>query len=392
MISPHSDTYFEKMVVIRRHLHQYPELSGEEKETADFIAQILDQIGIPYEKGVSGFGIVAQLKGDLDTKGCIALRADMDALPIKEQNTHPYCSKNEGIMHACGHDFHTASLLGSLMILNDLKHTFGGTIKAIFQPSEERYEGGAKFMIEDGVLDHPKVDYIFGLHADTALKFNQVGFRSGRYMASTDELHFTIIGKGGHAAMLQDVINPIPIAARLLLRWEEEIEKIKPTDTPFVINFGRLIADGANNIVPDTAHLSGTLRLFDEQKRILILRKIEEVAHQVCQENNANCNIDIRNGYPVLVNDPIVTEKAIQIAENYLGKEQVQKLAIRTTAEDFSYFLQQVPGTFFRVGVASPDATVVYPLHNAKFDIDERALLTASQMLSHLAITFLQGI
>lgn len=390
MISQLSDTYFEKMVAIRRHLHQNPELSGEEKETADFIAQILDQIGIPYEKGVSGFGIVAQLKGDLNTKGCIALRADMDALPVSELNTHNYCSLNPGLMHACGHDFHTASLLGSLMILNDLKHTFGGTIKAIFQPSEERYEGGAKFMIEDGVLDHPKVNYIFGLHADTALKFNQVGFRSGKYMASTDELHFTVIGKGGHAAMLQDTVNPIPIAARLLLKWEEEIEKMKPIDTPFVINFGRLIADGANNIVPDTAHLSGTLRLFDEKKRMLILRKIEEIAHQVCQENNATCIVDIRNGYPVLVNDPNVTEKAIQIAENYLGKEQVQRLAIRTTAEDFSYFLQHVPGTFFRVGVTSPDATVVYPLHNAKFDIDERALLTASQMFSHLAISFLQ--
>lgn len=385
-----SEKYFDKMVAIRRHLHQYPELSGEEQQTAQYITQVLDQIGIAYQKNIAGYGIVALLKGNLHGESCVALRADMDALPIKENNSNSYCSLNEGIMHACGHDFHTASLLGALMILNDLKDSFGGTIKAIFQPSEERYEGGAPFMIKEGVLHNPKVDYIFGLHADTALTSDQVGFRAGKYMASTDELHFTVVGKGGHAAMPLDVINPIPIAARLLLKWEEEIDKIKPNDTPFVMNFGRLIADGANNIIPDKAHLSGTLRVFDEEKRELILKRIEEIAIQVCQDNEAQCLVDIRRGYPMVVNDSEVTQKAIEIAENYLGKEHVVSLAIRTTAEDFSYFLQQVPGTFFRVGVSNPGKGIIHPLHSAQFDIDETALHTASEMFAKLAIEFLR--
>lgn len=385
-----SEKYFDKMVAIRRHLHQYPELSGEEQQTAQYITQVLDQIGIAYQKNIAGYGIVALLKGNLHGESCVALRADMDALPIKENNSNSYCSLNEGIMHACGHDFHTASLLGALMILNDLKDSFGGTIKAIFQPSEERYEGGAPFMIKEGVLHNPKVDYIFGLHADTALTSDQVGFRAGKYMASTDELHFTVVGKGGHAAMPLDVINPIPIAARLLLKWEEEIDKIKPNDTPFVMNFGRLIADGANNIIPDKAHLSGTLRVFDEEKRELILKRIEEIAIQVCQDNEAQCLVDIRRGYPMVVNDSEVTQKAIEIAENYLGKEHIVSLAIRTTAEDFSYFLQQVPGTFFRVGVSNPGKGIIHPLHSAQFDIDETALHTASEMFAKLAIEFLR--
>ena len=385
-----SEKYFDKMVAIRRHLHQYPELSGEEQQTAQYITQVLDQMGIPYQKNIAGYGIVALLKGNLKGDRCVALRADMDALPIKENNQTPYCSFNDGIMHACGHDFHSASLLGALMILNELKDSFGGTIKAIFQPSEERYEGGALYMIEEGVLENPKVDYIFGLHADTGLTAEQVGFRPGKYMASTDELHFTILGKGGHAAMPHEVLNPIPIAARLLLKWEEEIDKIKPTDTPFVMNFGRLIADGANNVIPDKAHLSGTLRVFDEEKREIILKKIEEIAIQVCRENGAHCLVDIRRGYPMVVNDPEVTQKAIEIAENYLGKEHVVSLAIRTTAEDFSYFLQQVPGTFFRVGVSNPEKGIIHPLHSAQFDLDEHALDTASEMFVKLAIEFLR--
>lgn len=390
MLKQLSEKYIDKMVAIRRHLHQYPELSGEEQQTAQYITQVLEQIGISYKKNIAGYGIVALLKGNLKGDRCVALRADMDALPIKENNQTPYCSFNNGIMHACGHDFHTASLLGALMILNELKDSFGGTIKAIFQPSEERYEGGAQFMIEEGVLENPKVDYIFGLHADTGLTAEQVGFRAGKYMASTDELHFTILGKGGHAAMPQEVLNPIPIAARLLLKWEEEIDKIKPMDTPFVMNFGRLIADGANNVIPDKAQLSGTLRVFDEEKRELILKRIEEIAIQVCQENGAQCLVDIRRGYPMVVNDPEVTQKAIEIAENYIGKEHVVSLAIRTTAEDFSYFLQQVPGTFFRVGVSNPEKGIIHPLHSAQFDIDEYALHTASEMFVKLAIEFLR--
>ncbi|MBP1672684.1 MAG: N-acyl-L-amino acid amidohydrolase [Bacteroidetes bacterium] len=380
--------YFDQMVAIRRHLHQNPELSGEEVQTAHYIGTILDQIGIPYTPHIAGHGIVATIKGELEGDTCIALRADMDALPVKELNNVSYCSQNEGVMHACGHDFHTASLLGALMVLQEHKSQFGGTVKAIFQPSEERYEGGAHFMIEAGVLENPKVDYVFALHADTGFGPEKVGFRAGKYMASTDEIHFTIIGKGGHAALLNDVINPIPIAARLLIRWEEEIEKLKPTDTPYVLNFGRFIGDGANNVIPDSVTLSGTLRVFDEEKRAQILAKIEEIAHDVCHQYGATCIPDIRHGYPMLKNDPQVTKKTIQIAQQVLGEENVLSLDLRTTAEDFSYFLQQVPGTFFRVGVANPEQGIVYPLHSAHFNIDERALKTASKMMVAVVFEF----
>lgn len=386
-----SEKHFDKMVAIRRHLHQNPELCGKEKETANYVCQVLDQIGISYQRDITGHGVVAILQGNLKGDRCIALRADMDALPIKEQNNHAYCSLNEGIMHACGHDFHTTSLLGALMILNERRDSFGGVVKAIFQPSEECYEGGAKYMIEEGVLDNPSVDFIFGIHADMGLSVGQVGFRAGKYMASTDELHFTIVGQGGHAALLHEVVNPIPIAARLLLRWEEEIDKIKPTDSPYVLNFGRFIADGASNIIPERTHLSGTLRLFDEAKRELILSRIEEIAKEESSKYGVQCIVDIRRGYPMLVNDEQVTEQAILIAEEYFGKAHVESLALRTTAEDFSYFLQKVPGVFFRVGVANPKLGIIHPLHSNKFDIDEQALLTASQMFVILTQRFLKA-
>jgi amidohydrolase len=382
--------YFDKMVAIRRHLHQNPELSGEEVRTAEYICSQLNRLQIPYYRDIAGHGIVALIQGNLEGSKCVALRADMDALPVKEQNTAEYCSLNEGVMHACGHDFHTASLLGAVMMLNELKDQFGGIVKAIFQPSEERYEGGANFMIAAGVLEDPTVDYIFGMHGDTGFGPDTVGFRSGKYMASTDELHFTIVGKGGHAALVHEVINPIPIAAKLLITLEEEIRKIQPTDTPFVMNFGRFIANGVNNVVPDTASLSGTLRLFDEEKRALILKRIEEIAVQVCNNYGAQCVVDIRHGYPMLVNDPAVTEKTIKIAQDLPGVEHVLSLDLRTTAEDFSYYLQKVPGVFFRVGVANPEKGIVHPLHSAKFDIDEQALLTASQMFVALTIPFLK--
>ncbi len=382
--------YFDQMVAIRRHLHQNPELSGEEIQTAQYICSILDQIGIPYTSHIAGQGIVATIKGDLNSNTCIALRADMDALPVKELNDVSYCSQNDGVMHACGHDFHTASLLGALMVLQEHKSQFGGTIKAIFQPSEERYEGGARFMIEEGVLENPKVDYIFGLHGDTGFGPEKVGFKAGKYMASTDEIHFTIVGKGGHAALLNEVINPIPIAARLLIQWEEEISQIKPSDTPYVLNFGRFIGDGANNVIPESVSLSGTLRVFDEEKRAQILAKVEEIAFKVCQQYGATCIPDIRHGYPMVVNDPQVTQKTIQIAQQVLGEEHVLSLDLRTTAEDFSYFLQKVPGVFFRVGVSNPEKGIHYPLHSARFDIDERALLTASKMWVAIVFDFLK--
>lgn len=389
-ISSLSKKYFEKMVSIRRHLHQYPELSGQEELTARFICEQLDLLGIPYQSNFSGHGVVALLQGDLEGDRCVALRADMDALPIQEESQHEYRSKHPGVMHACGHDFHTASLLGTLMIMNYKKNKFGGVIKAIFQPSEEEYNGGANFMIADGVLENPKVDYIFGLHADTGFGPETVGFRPGKYMASADELHFTIVGKGGHAALIHETVNPIYIGARLLLRWEEYFKELRDQEEPFVLNFGKFTAGNTNNVVPEKAFMSGILRLFDEGKRERALKEIEQIAHEVCEQHGAQCEVDIRRGYPSLYNDPDVTARAIQLAEQHLGKEHVLPLGLRSTSEDFSYYLQEIPGLFFRVGVAKPNREEVYPAHSSRFDIDEKALLTASQMFSLLALDFLK--
>lgn len=377
--------HFPKMVQLRHEFHRFPELSGKEKETARRICELLDELEIPYQKEIAGYGIVAHLVGEkCENSRVVALRADMDALPIQEENDFDYRSINEKVMHACGHDFHIATLLGTLMILHTMKSEWSGCVKAIFQPSEEEYSGGAPFMIAAGALENPKPNLIFGIHADPNIKTGQVGFHSGAFMASTDELHFEILGKGGHAARPHETVNPVIVGAKILVTLETEIAKLKPESSPFVLNFGKFIGDGATNIVPDKVSISGTLRMFDEKKRKIILDKIQEIAQNIANEHNATCQVNIRHGYPMLFNSPEVTAKTEELAREFLGRENAIQVPERCTAEDFSYYLQQIPGTFMRVGVRNEALGKVHNLHSARFDADDEALLTAAGFLSYL--------
>ncbi|MEG1555621.1 MAG: M20 family metallopeptidase, partial [Bacteroidales bacterium] len=292
----------------------------------------------------------------------------------------------------CGHDIHVASLLGTLLILNDLKDRFSGTIKAIFQPSEEEYDGGAKFMIEAGVLANPEVNVIFGQHVTPGLEAGTIGLCEGPFMASTDEIHLTIHGKGGHAALLNEIINPILIGVDFLHELYAIIEKIKPLNIPTVLSFGKFTANGLPNLVPDKAEIAGTLRTFDESWRETVLALIEEIAQKTVVKEGASCTVDIRRGYPVLCNEIETTRRVRQYAEQYLGKEAVLSIPPRMTAEDFAYFLQKKPGTFYRLGVSNQQKGITQKLHTAHFQIEEEAIRTAIGLMSWITINELKTI
>ena len=386
-----AEFFYDEMVIFRRQIHAHPELSGEEKETSEYICKQLDKLGIPYRKNVAGYGVVALLQGNRAGQGsCIALRADMDALPVQELNECAYRSKNNGVMHACGHDFHCAALLGALMILKQLQDSFSGTVKAIFQPSEERCEGGASFMIAEGVLENPKPDKIFGLHAEAALEVGNVGFCVGNYMASNDELFMTVHGKGGHAALLNEICNPVFIAANIILELQKAVTQCFKDVAPeaieavHILNFGKFIANGATNVIPDTVEIEGTLRTFNETKRKEIHKILTTVSQEVAKNMGGTCQLHINHGYPVLKNDVAATRFAQNIAEQLFGKEHVKQLPPKTTSEDFSFYLQKIPGTFFRVGIANPEKWITHQTHHNCFDIDESALKTAAALLASL--------
>lgn len=367
--------YHATVVSLRRHFHQFPELSGQEYQTAEKICEVLDCLQIPYQRGIAGNGVVALLQGKLSGTRCVALRADMDALPIQEENETAYASQIPQVMHACGHDAHIASLLGTLMILNDLKEQFGGSVKAIFQPSEEQYPGGAITMIHENVLAQPTVDCIFAQHATPGIEVGQIGLRKGAFMASTDEILIAIHGKGGHAALPEEYINPVDVGLELLTQMKQRIDEQKPKNIPTVFAFGQFIANGLTNLIADTATIAGTLRTFDETWRTQAHTYLHQIVQEVSAKTGAKCQLDIRKGYPVLINDANATDRVYQYACDYLGKENVIWLPLRTTAEDFAYFLQQKEGVFYRLGTSNQQKGKNAKLHTAQFDIDEDALL-----------------
>lgn len=385
-IKPLALRYYAKLIEYRRHFHQHPELSGQEKETASYICKILDSLNIPYQANYSGYGIVALLKGAKKGEKTVALRADMDALPIQEENNTPYCSRNSGIMHACGHDLHLTCLLGALHILNDLRNEFGGYVKAIFQPSEEEFDGGAQFMIADGVLENPKVDVIYGLHATPGMETGSIGVRLGAMMASTDELHLHITGKGGHAALPAEVVNPIDIGMETISKIKKFVEYNNPDIIPTVINFGRFMAEGGTNIIPERAYIAGTLRTFDESWRTAILQKLKEIAENTAHQYGGKILPEIKNGYPVLCNNPEATENFIKSATLYIGIENIVEIPPRMTAEDFAYFTQKIPGTFFRLGTSNSKKGITSNLHRPDFDVDEKSIEIGSGLLAWITL------
>ena len=376
----------DEVIAMRRHLHQHPELSFQEVETSKFIQEKLSSWGIKFQNNIVGTGVVALIESKKNPNKCIALRADMDALPIQELNEVDYKSRNAGIMHACGHDVHTSILLATAKILNELKDELPSSVKLIFQPGEEKLPGGAKLMIESGVLENPKVEQIFALHVFPELEAGKVGLKAGMYMASCDELYFTINGKGGHAAMPALNIDPIISASKLILALKQIPDQLCPTEIPCVLAIGRIEGLGATNVIPDKVELQGTFRTMNELWRAAAHKLIHEFAKNIAEESGAEIIVRIENGYPYLENNPQLTEQTRAILKTTLGEDNVIDLPIRMTGEDFSFFAQKIPATFIRVGVRNEAKGIVYGVHNAKFDIDEKALEVGVKSL--LAISF----
>ncbi|MDR1345981.1 MAG: amidohydrolase [Bacteroidales bacterium] len=383
-----AEKYWIQAVALRRYFHQYPELSAKEFKTADKIAETLDLLNISYIRNVGGTGLVALVQGELAGSKCVALRADMDALPLYEIKETPYQSRHKGIMHACGHDAHIASLLGTLMIISNLKPYFGGTVKAIFQPSEEECLGGADALIEACVLQQPDVQLIFGQHVTPEIPTGSIGIRAGACMASSDEIHLTITGRGGHAALSKEVINPLMAGVCILSEIDNNIRRMQPADPPSVVAFGKFLAPGKSNIICDTVEIEGTIRTFDETWRKQVHHIIKKVAEQVAKKMNVQVFPEIRHGYPVLNNDEKATEHVRRCAIQYLGNDKVIELQPRMTADDFALYLQEVPGCYYRLGVTA-EGSSVHQLHTVDFDIDEEALKVGMGLMSWVAISAL---
>lgn len=381
-----SESFFKDVVAFRRHLHQYPELSFKEVKTTQFIEQQLNNLGIETTREYGDTGVVGFIYGNNPEKQCIALRADIDALPIQEQNDLPFQSKHEGIMHACGHDVHSASLFGAAKILQELKSEFEGTIKLIFQPAEELLPGGASIYIKNGVLNEPKVESIFGQHVFPDLPAGKVGFRPGLYMASADELHVTIKGIGGHAALAEIVNDPIIAMSHLLIAVREGIENIKIDDVPYVIGFGKIIANGATNIIPDGVKILGTFRTMQEEWRERAHQEMEKIAQEIAKQFDVEIDFDIKKGYPFLNNDVDLTKKAKQLSIDYLGAENVIDLPIRMSSEDFASYTHFAKGCFYRLGTSNSETDLSTNVHTSTFMVNEEALKIGMGLMAFLAI------
>ena len=376
---------FNDVVDYRQHIHANPELSYQEFETSKFVKDKLSAWGIEFTD-CANTGVVGLIKGNLPSDKVIALRADMDALPILEANDKPYASKNPGVMHACGHDVHTSSLLGSAYILNQLKDEFGGTIKLIFQPAEELLPGGASIMIKEGVLENPKPNYIVGQHVMPLIESGKVGFRSGIYMASTDELYVTVTGKGGHGAQPHQNIDPVLIASHIIVALQQIVSRNADPRLPSVLSFGKVTANGATNIIPNEVKIEGTFRTLDEDWRAEAHKRMKKMAEGIAEAMGGSCDFDIHKGYPFLINEEKLTANARSFAEEFLGKENVIDLDIWMAAEDFSFYSQVTDACFYRLGTGNAAKDTQYSVHTPKFDIDEDALKISTGLMAYIAL------
>lgn len=369
----------------RRHLHANPELSFHEYQTSAYVSQKLDELGIKYQK-MANTGLVAIIKGEKPSDGVVALRADMDALPIVEANEVSYKSKNPGVMHACGHDAHTSSLLGTAKILTELKSEFGGTIKLIFQPAEEKLPGGANMMIKEGVLENPKPDAVIGQHVMPLIEAGQVGFRSGKYMASTDEIYVTVHGKGGHGAQPQQNIDPVLITSHIIIALQQIISRVADPKIPSVLSFGKVIANGATNVIPNEVYLEGTFRTMDEDWRARAHEKMKKMAEGIAEAMGGTCDFNIVRGYPFLINEEKLTAEVRAFAEDYLGKENVLDLDIWMAAEDFAYYSQVADACFYRLGTGNKERGITSSVHTPTFDVDEESLKLSTGLMAYIAL------
>lgn len=379
------------MVSWRRHLHRHPELSFQEHATATFVAERLKAEGIEVREGVAkltpdakGTGVIAVVRGAKSpSERCIALRADMDALPISEVGKPDYCSSNPGVMHACGHDAHTAMVLGAGIALHRARKEWSGHVMLVFQPGEEKEPGGASLLVKEGVLADPKPEGIIGQHVTPELPIGKLGFRSGPFMAAADELYLTVKGRGGHASVRDTLVDPILIAAKLIPALYEEAARIVPDGDPMVISFGKVIANGATNIVPDAVAIDGTLRTFNEDLRARLHELLPRISREIAQGMNGDCEFRLVKGSPVVKNDPELTARLRSVAVSLVGAENVVGMDIRMGAEDFAYYTHVMPGCFYRLGTGNAAKPGTQSgLHTASFDIDEDALVIGARMMA----------
>lgn len=377
-------TLLPELIALRRHLHAHPELSFQEEKTAAFISQTLSDWEIKHQTGFAGFGITGILESGAPGP-VIALRADMDALPIKENNDVPYKSTNEGVMHACGHDVHTSCLLGALRLLQKNRSLWRGKVQFVFQPGEEKLPGGASLMIKEGLLELWKPQAIFGLHVFNPLPVGTAGFCPGKYMASSDELYITVKGKGGHGATPEDTIDPIPVSAQLITALQTIVSRSAKPTIPSVLTIGKILADGATNIIPSEVYLEGTFRTMDESWRAAAHEKIQRLCHEIAGAGGATCEVNIVEGYPCLINDVALTNQATEKANFLLGEKNVKLLDIRMASEDFAYYSQHIPACFFRLGTGNPKKGITAPVHRNDFNVDEESLVYGAALLACMA-------
>ncbi len=382
-----AEEIFPDVIQLRRTIHQNPELAFEEHETSALVKSELEKWGIEYEENVAKTGVVGYVQGQGSGEDkVIALRADMDALPIHEANEVDYKSKNAGKMHACGHDVHTSSLLGAARLLQEQRAHFPGTIKLIFQPSEEKLPGGASVMIEEGVLANPNVTSIIGQHVMPYIDVGRIGMRKGIYMASADEIYFTVKGQGGHAAQPQNFIDPVIITAHIITQLQTVVSRMADPRIPSVISFGKVHAHGATNVIPNEVAVEGTYRTMNEGQRDKAHAMIADIIHHTAKSMGGSADINIVKGYPVLTNDEELGSRAREWVDSYVGPENVENLDLWLAAEDFAWYTQEVPGCFYRLGTRNVSKGIVHGLHTPQFNVDEDALRLSTGLMAWLAI------
>ena len=380
--------YLPEIVEIRRHLHQYPELSFEETKTAAFLRKKLDEWGIE-NYSVADTGVIGLIRGKKPESKLIVLRGDIDALPILENTGLPFSSVNKGVMHACGHDVHTSCVLGAGRVLNDCKDQFEGTIKLLFQPGEEKLPGGATKVIASGELDHPVPDLIIGQHVYAELEVGKLGFRPGLYMASADEIYIDVKGPGGHAAMPDKTIDVLKVASQVILALKDVVDS-RTNTIPTVLTFGRIEGLGATNVIPKLVHIEGTFRTLDEPWRAEVHAQMQDVSNKLAAETGATIELEIRKGYPCLINNEEATREMRAIADQFLGAENIIDLELRMTAEDFAYYTQKYKSCFYRLGIKTPGGKTTN-LHSPEFVVDEKALETGIEFMAVATLNLLNA-
>ncbi|MGC8774762.1 MAG: M20 metallopeptidase family protein [Chlorobaculum sp.] len=386
---------YPDVAALRRHLHKHPELSYLEFKTTAFIKEYLAGLGIEAEPPLMETGVVALLRGEgapsTGERRTVALRADIDALPLQEENRHDFCSTIERCMHACGHDMHTAMLLGAAAVLSSMKAELKGDVLLIFQPAEEKAPGGAKPLIDAGLLKKYRPSAIFAQHCFPNVRSGTVAMCKGGFMAAADELYVTIHGQGGHASAPHKTRDPILASAHIITALQHLVSRVAPPHESAVLSIASISGGHATNIIPGNVTMMGTMRTMNEELRALLHKKFEKTVRQVADAFDVDAEVEIRSGYPVLYNDPAMTDLAWEAGKEYLGDGNVRQSEPVMTAEDFAYYLQECPGSFWQLGTGLPDSAPGNLLHSPTFDPDEHALETGMGMMSYLALRFLAG-